>query len=181
MTNIEENINDDKNIIEQSKNSLLDNDFYKDKTIFCGYASVFNVVDNQNEVVLKEAVDYINNVNDIDIPILWQHDAKKPIGRVITAYTDDVGLFIYGYIDDNLFYGKEAKNAIKSNIINSMSIGYKLNKYCQKNNIDKQNKLLNNIDEKTFCVNYLQDIKIVEISVVSLPANSLTCIKILNN
>ena len=170
--------NNNNEINSKTDNSFLDNDFYKDKTIFCGYASVFNVVDNQGDVVLKEAVEYLNNSNT-DIPILWQHDVKKPIGRLITAYTDDVGLFVYGYIDNNLIYGKEAKNAILSNVVNSMSIGYKLVKYYQKNNVDE--KILNYDRDKYSYVNYLQDIKILEISIVSLPANNLTCIKILNN
>ena len=128
--------------------------------IFCGYASVFNVVDNQNDVVLPNAIKNIDDV--INVPILWQHDVKKPVGKVIDAYIDDIGLFIYAEINTELIYGKEAYNSLKNNTINGLSIGYKINK--------------NNPSNK---IGYLEDIKIMEISIVSLPANEMSMAELL--
>ena len=143
-----------KNIKNNIKNYKKEN-----KTILCGYACIFNVKDEQGDVILPEA---INNIEEKNIPILWQHDVKKPIGRIIDMYKDDVGVFIYANIDENLFYGKEAKNAVLSKTIQNMSIGYQLVESFTSNNI-----------------NYLQKIRIFEVSLVSLPANTLTCVKIL--
>ena len=137
------------------KNKILEN-----KNIFCGYASIFNIEDNQKDIVLENS---INNIEDIvNLPVLWQHDVKKPVGKIIEAYVDDIGLFIYCEINKELIYGKETFNCLKQNTINSLSIGFVLNQSYIKNN-----------------VRYLQDIKLLEISVVSIPANELTKIKLL--
>ncbi len=130
--------------------------------IFCGYASIFNIIDNQNDVVLPESIKNVENI--LEKPILWQHDVKKPVGKIVEAYIDDIGLFIYGKINVELIYGKETLNCLKQNTINSLSIGFKLKKSYIENNI-----------------RFLQDIKIIEISIVSLPANEMTCIKLINN
>ncbi len=139
----------------------IKNDNNKNTEIFCGYASIFNVKDIQNDIVLPEALSYINDTK-MNVPILWQHDVEKPVGRVIEAYTDDIGLFIYATIDENLIYGREAKNALLSGTVNGMSIGYKLDK---KSTLD--------------VINFLQKIQIFEISLVTLPANELTLAKLL--
>ena len=128
--------------------------------VFCGYASVFNVVDNQNDVVVPNAIKNIDSIKNI--PILWQHDVKKPVGKVIDAYIDDIGLFIYAEINTELIYGKEAYHSLKNDTINGLSIGYKINK--------------NNTSNK---IGYLEDIKIVEISIVSLPANEMSMAELL--
>ena len=141
-------------------NNTTNTNTFKNNQLFCGYASVFNVLDNHNDIILPNA---INNIDSIkNIPILWQHDVKKPVGKVIDAYIDDIGLFIYADINQELIYGKEAYSSLKSNTINGLSIGYKINK--------------NNIANK---IGYLEDIKIVEISIVSLPANEMSMAELL--
>lgn len=141
-------------------NNTTNTNTFKNNQLFCGYASVFNVVDNQNDVVLPNAIKNIDDV--INIPILWQHDVKKPVGKVVDAYIDDIGLFIYADINQELIYGKEAYSSLKSNTVNGLSIGYKINKNYIKDNIG-----------------YLEDIKIIEISIVSLPANEMSMAELL--
>ena len=141
-------------------NNTTNTNTFKNNQLFCGYASVFNVLDNHNDIILPNA---INNIDGIkNIPILWQHDVKKPVGKVIDAYIDDIGLFIYADINQELIYGKEAYSSLKSNTINGLSIGYKINKNYIKDNIG-----------------YLEDIKIIEISIVSLPANEMSMAELL--
>ena len=132
----------------------------KNNQLFCGYASVFNVLDNHNDIILPNAICNIDSIKNI--PILWQHDVKKPVGKVIDAYIDDIGLFIYADINQELIYGKEAYSSLKSNTVNGLSIGYKINKNYIKDNIG-----------------YLEDIKIIEISIVSLPANEMSMAELL--
>ena len=141
-------------------NNTTNTNTFKNNQLFCGYASVFNVLDNHNDIILPNA---INNIDGIkNIPILWQHDVKKPVGKVIDAYIDDIGLFIYADINQELIYGKEAYSSLKSNTVNGLSIGYKINKNYIKDNIG-----------------YLEDIKIIEISIVSLPANEMSMAELL--
>ena len=141
-------------------NNTTNTNTFKNNQLFCGYASVFNVLDNHNDIILPNA---INNIDSIkNIPILWQHDVKKPVGKVIDVYIDDIGLFIYADINQELIYGKEAYSSLKSSTINGLSIGYKINKNYIKDNIG-----------------YLEDIKIIEISIVSLPANEMSMAELL--
>ena len=141
-------------------NNTTNTNTFKNNQLFCGYASVFNVLDNHNDIILPNA---INNIDGIkNIPILWQHDVKKPVGKVIDAYIDDIGLFIYADINQELIYGKEAYSSLKNNTVNGLSIGYKINKNYIKDNIG-----------------YLEDIKIIEISIVSLPANEMSMAELL--
>ena len=141
-------------------NNTTNTNTFKNNQLFCGYASVFNVLDNHNDIILPNAICNIDSIKNI--PILWQHDVKKPVGKVIDAYIDDIGLFIYADINQELIYGKEAYSSLKNNTINGLSIGYKINK--------------NNPSNK---IGYLEDIKIMEISIVSLPANEMSMAELL--
>ena len=141
-------------------NNTTNTNTFKNNQLFCGYASVFNVLDNHNDIILPNAICNIDSIKNI--PILWQHDVEKPVGKVVDAYIDDIGLFIYADINQELIYGKEAYSSLKSNTINGLSIGYKINKNYIKDNIG-----------------YLEDIKIIEISIVSLPANEMSMAELL--
>ena len=141
-------------------NNTTNTNTFKNNQLFCGYASVFNVLDNHNDIILPNAICNIGSIKNI--PILWQHDVKKPVGKVVDAYIDDIGLFIYADINQELIYGNEAYSSLKSNTVNGLSIGYKINKNYIKDNIG-----------------YLEDIKIIEISIVSLPANEMSMAELL--
>ena len=148
------------NTNKTNTNNIENINTLKNNQLFCGYASVFNVLDNHNDIILPNAICNIDSIKNI--PILWQHDVKKPVGKVIDAYIDDIGLFIYADINQELIYGKEAYSSLKSNTVNGLSIGYKINKNYIKDNIG-----------------YLEDIKIIEISIVSLPANEMSMAELL--
>jgi uncharacterized protein len=49
---------------------------------FCGYASVFNIRDSYNDIVLPMAFEKTLQRKNIkqDIKLLWQHAQDKPIG-----------------------------------------------------------------------------------------------------
>ena len=148
----------------QKNNNNENNELKNSEDIFCGYASIFNTVDNQQDIVSPNSI----NIDDVkNAPLLWQHDVKKPIGKIIDAYIDDIGLFIYCKIIKDMFYGKEAYFAIKNNVIGGLSIGYTINNCEYRNDIEDSGK-----------IRILKDIKIVEISVVSLPANELTLLSV---
>jgi HK97 family phage prohead protease len=47
--------------------------------VFSGYASVFNIVDKQNDLILPGA--FKKNLSKNKIKLLWQHNPGEPIGR----------------------------------------------------------------------------------------------------
>lgn len=132
-------------------------------SIIHGYASVFDVVDRQNDIVLRgafsEAIKQFESGRTI--PILWQHDQEKPIGMIEKMEEDEYGLFISARILRDVWYGREAMSLISSQVICGFSIGYNiLNHHVD---YDSETRLIYKID-------------LWEISVVTFPANESTII-----
>jgi HK97 family phage prohead protease len=118
---------------------------------FYGYASVFNVRDSYNDIVLPTAFKNSLKLKEIkNIKLLWQHNRQKPIGYFINMYEDQIGLFVEGEFDNYNAY-----NLVRNNLISGLSIGYKI-KNCE---VDAKNRRI------------LKDLDLMEISVVSFPAN----------
>ena len=115
---------------------------------FCGYASIFNVVDSYNDIILNGA--FKKSIEQNNILLCWQHNINKIIGTVDIIREDSVGLYIEGHIDK-----KEAYTYIKSGFVTGLSIGYNVNKF--------------HFDDKGKRV--LEDIDLKEISIVYFPAN----------
>lgn len=128
-----------------------------------GYASVFDILDSHNDIVLKGA--FKETIQRFDsgkiIPILWQHMQDKPIGIVDSIEEDEYGLYISARILKGIRYGQEAIELIKSHIICGFSIGY--NVINHKIDYESDTRIINKID-------------LWEISVVTFPANSETLI-----
>ncbi|XP_066251723.1 myosin heavy chain, clone 203-like [Euwallacea similis] len=76
--------------------------------VFSGYASVFNIVDKQNDLILPGA--FKENLNRNKIKLLWQHNPDEPIGSIIDIYENDKA--------------EEAYLMLKTGTINGLSIGY---------------------------------------------------------
>ncbi|CAK8163384.1 Peptidase [Candidatus Xenohaliotis californiensis] len=120
--------------------------------IFTGYANVFNVIDQQSDIVKPGS---FNICNPSEIKLLWQHDHTKPIGKVIEAKEDNKGLYVKCALLLTISRGKEAYNLLKSKIIDGLSIGY----ISIKDEIREDG------------VRVLKKIKILEISLVTFPSN----------
>ena len=83
-----------------------------DEGRFSGYASVFNVKDNTNDLVMPGA--FRDNLEYPEkIRLLWQHYTLKPIGRINTLYEDKHGLYVECQILLDLSQGREAYFLIK--------------------------------------------------------------------
>ena len=121
-----------------------------------GYASVFNVKDEQGETVLpgafKKSIESAMKTGKMP-KMLWQHDARKPIGVWEDMYEDDHGLVVKGKLLLELKHGREAWSLLKNRAIDGLSIGYR-----------NPRKVLSNSD------NFLSDIDLLEISIVTFPA-----------
>ena len=55
-----------------------------------GYASVFNVVDQHNDLIKPGAFKQLNHQQ---IKLLWQHKPEEPIGVIEEIYQDQHGLY----------------------------------------------------------------------------------------
>lgn len=135
---------------------------------FCGYASVFNIKDSYNDIVLPQAFKktLLSKNFKTDIKMLWQHQVDKPIGYFTLIKEDSIGLYVEGQIMLNVEKGMEAYNLIKSKAVNGLSIGYKVNDY--------------DYDEKSQ-VRKLKEIELFEISIVTFPANEYSNITYCKN
>jgi HK97 family phage prohead protease len=92
---------------------------------FSGYASVYNLVDAQEEWVAPGAFDISLSAPSRAKPkLLWQHDPKEPIGEWTSITTDDRGLFVTGQLFLEVQRAKEAHIFLKSGVVDGLSIGY---------------------------------------------------------
>ncbi|CAN7612756.1 HK97 family phage prohead protease [Caballeronia sp. LjRoot34] len=128
---------------------------------FSGYGSVFGVVDTYNEIVAPGA--FANSLSALQksgraLPVLWQHDSATPIGSWLALSEDDKGLLGDGdlWLDDAP-NAKIAYRGMKAKAITGLSIGYYT--------------ISSDYNEKTGVVT-LNELDLVEISIVTNPANS---------
>ena len=132
---------------------------YKNFVTFYGYASVFNVEDSYGDIILKGAFE---NISNNKVKLLWQHDMNQPIGLCTSLQEDNKGLFIEGKICLKTRQGQEAYELIKEGVISGLSIGFNV--------------------EDSFYENgkrHITDVDLMEVSVVTLPANSFAEISLL--
>lgn len=121
--------------------------------IISGYASVFNVADQHNDVILEGAFALVGN--NLNIKFLWQHDFSKPIGIIQSVEEDTYGLKIEAAINGKIEAGKEAIELIRQGAVDGLSVGF---------NIETSN--YNNLNQRV-----ITKAKLMEISVVTFPAN----------
>jgi uncharacterized protein len=121
-------------------------------TIIAGYASVFDLVDSQNDVIRQGA---FASASVRKVKLLWQHDPNKPIGSIKSLSEDAYGLKFEAEINNEIETGREASALIKQGAICGLSIGFSVNSFVyDKNGI----RVINGGD-------------LSEISVVTFPAN----------
>lgn len=123
--------------------------------LFSGYASIFNVIDKQNDLILPGA--FKESLGKNKIRLLWQHDPGEPIGNIIDIYENDVGLYIVAHLLLGIKKAEEAYLMLKAGTINGLSIGYIPKKY--------------DVDHESGA-RLLKQVELWEVSLVTFPANS---------
>lgn len=124
---------------------------------FSGYASVFNIIDEQDDIILPGAFTETILKKAGRIKLLWQHQHDEPIGNILEINENKVGLYIVANLLLDLQKAREAYVMLKSGTIDSLSIGYVPLQY--------------DIDQKTG-VRSLNKVDLWEVSLVTFPANS---------
>ncbi len=140
-------------------NFILKN--FQEDGFFEGYASVFDIPDYHNDVIVKGA--FKKNLFDWSkqnsLPkMLWQHDVKNPIGFWRSIEEDSYGLKVKGQILTDIQKGREAYSFLKKGIINELSIGFQLIKFT-------------NCTSRGYRI--IKEVDLQEISLVTFAANKL--------
>ncbi len=123
---------------------------------FSGYASTFGNKDLVGDIVQKGAFLKTLQKGADKVLMLWQHDSDKIVGEFTKLHEDEKGLFFEGQLFiKNIQQATEAHFLMLKRLIKSVSIGFR-------------------IEEKAFDQNnnrLLKEIDLIEISLVTFPAN----------
>jgi HK97 family phage prohead protease len=127
--------------------------------VFSGYASVFNALDQQNEIVAAGA--FARTLRQAarqnrTPALLWMHDPTAPIGLWQSVREDQNGLAVEGRLALRTQKGAEAYELLKLGALTGLSIGYRV----VSSRIDPKRK-----------ARVLTDVDLFEISLVTFPAN----------
>lgn len=117
-----------------------------------GYASVFDVIDSQNDLIEKGAFECSSSD---EVKLLWQHDAAKPIGIIKSMHEDNYGLNIEGEINNKTICGRDASELIRQGAIDGLSIGF-----CIKDS-----------EYNNQGIRLIKKIDLMEVSIVTFPSN----------
>lgn len=128
---------------------------------FSGYASVYNVKDLGDDIVVPGAFDGWLSVykSGPALPILWYHDGREVLGKAEALRSDTVGLWLEGQLNLEISAGREKRSLLKQGAISGLSIGYQINPGGIRR--DKQADAY-----------LLTDLSLMEISLVTFPMNT---------
>lgn len=128
--------------------------------VLTGYASLFDVVDLQSEIVRPGAYRRTlaeHKTQGTSPALLWSHKLDQPIGRWVELREDQRGLWVKGKLSLNTDAGKQAYTHLVNGDLDGLSIGFVVPEGGRKYFGDGTFELL--------------DVDLVEISVVTAPAN----------
>ena len=85
------------------------------------YAAIFGNIDSYNDIIVKGAFANSLKKEGKRVAVCWQHDMRKPIGKLISIKEDDTGLMVEFLISRS---EEDVAVKIEEGIISEMSIGY---------------------------------------------------------
>ena len=91
---------------------------------FAGYAAVFGRPDRGGDVVRAGAFARTLKGRG-SVPLLWQHDAARPIGRIEYLKEDKRGLRVIARLSEGRA-GREAAALLKEGAVRGLSFGYRV-------------------------------------------------------
>ena len=117
---------------------------------FAGYAAVFGHPDRGGDVVKQGAFARALKRGAGAVPLLWQHEPGRPIGRIEYLKEDKRGLRVIGRLSEGAA-GKEAAALLKDGAVGGLSFGYRVR------------------EARGEAPRELRDLDLVEVSLVTLP------------
>ena len=130
-------------------------------TRIAGYASVFDVPDSGGDVVRRGAfaravvAAAAAGAGDVPVPLLWQHDAAHPIGRVDHLSEDSRGLRVIASLSDTRV-ARDAAALLASKALTGLSFGYRVRASVPAGG-----------------ARHLTDLELIEVSLVTFPMQRL--------
>jgi HK97 family phage prohead protease len=96
---------------------------------FKGYASLFNIRDLGNDIVMPGAFGAsLRNRGERGVKLLWQHDATQPVGAWLSLHEDDRGLRVHGRLNLNVAKAREILSLMQEGAVDGLSIGFRTQK-----------------------------------------------------
>lgn len=117
---------------------------------FAGYAAIFDRPDRGGDVVRAGAFARSLKREAGSVPLLWQHRAGRPIGRIEYLREDRRGLRVIARLSDGAA-GREAAALLQEGAVGGLSFGYRVR------------------EAKGDAPRELTDLDLVEISLVTFP------------
>jgi Escherichia/Staphylococcus phage prohead protease len=118
---------------------------------FAGYAAIFDRIDRGGDIVRKGAFARAVKEGPGRLPLLWQHDSGKPIGRIESIAEDERGLRVIGRLSPRSGVGREAAALLRDGAVGGLSFGYRVRESVAGTNRE------------------LTDLDLVEVSLVTFP------------
>jgi hypothetical protein len=117
---------------------------------FAGYAAVFDRPDRGGDVVRAGAFERSLKRGAASVPLLWQHDSARPIGRIEYLREDRRGLRVIARLSGS-GAGREAAALLREGAVGGLSFGYRVR------------------EASGEAPRELRDLDLVEVSLVTLP------------
>lgn len=131
-----------------------------DERTFEGYAATWDK-DQVDDIIHPGA--FQKSINEAfpknKIKVLWQH--SEPLGMPLEMREDNTGLFVKGKISKTTL-GDEAIELMRDGVVNQMSIGFRIPK--GRSDIDENG------------IRHIREVKLIEFSPVTFPANEAAVI-----
>ena len=89
-----------------------------------GYAALFWDVDSYVSAFKPGAFKKSVEERGDRIPLLWSHDQKLPIGKVVELREDDMGLFFRAQVVEETQYGAETMALLRAGVPLGVSFGF---------------------------------------------------------
>ncbi len=118
---------------------------------FAGYAALFDRADRGGDIVRPGAFARAVARGPEGLPLLWQHEAVKPIGRIEALAEDGRGLRVIGRLSPRSAAGREAAALLRDGAVGGLSFGYRV-----RGKVEGTNRELTDLD-------------LVEVSLVTFP------------
>jgi len=93
---------------------------------FAGYAALFDKVDRGGDLIRPGAFRRAVSAGPRGVPLLWQHEPGRPIGRIESLAEDARGLRVIARFTPEASHAAEAAALLRDGAVGGLSFGYRV-------------------------------------------------------
>lgn len=93
---------------------------------FAGYVALFDKVDRGGDLIRRGAFARAVADGTKGLPLLWQHEPGRPIGRIESLAEDARGLRVIGRFTPQARHATEAAALLRDGAVGGLSFGYRV-------------------------------------------------------